>query len=144
MFLYYCWVQRYIICKYNLNNHKQRKFHPPQKNCSLLYTPTTCTKTIDHNLIWDDFEQFYALITFSQQVECRNPNIGFTIKSEIQGPMRVKMCLGLKHIFTNERKCKGWNLMTPKCTPTLGVALVWELWMFRILVGRANKHQIGP
>jgi hypothetical protein len=33
--------------------------------------------------------------------------------------------------------------MTPKCTPTLGVAFVWEFWMFTALVGKANKHQIG-
>ncbi len=30
--------------------------------------------------------------------------------------------------------------MTLKCTLTLGVALVWELRMFRALVGKANKH----
>jgi len=34
-----------------------------------LYTPTTCTKPIDHNLVWDEFEQFYALITSSQQLK---------------------------------------------------------------------------
>jgi hypothetical protein len=34
--------------------------------------------------------------------------------------------------------------MTLKCTPTLGVALVRESRMFKTLVGKANKHQIGP
>jgi hypothetical protein len=34
--------------------------------------------------------------------------------------------------------------MTPKCAPTLGVAFVRELRMFRALVGNTNKHQIGP
>ncbi len=68
---------------------------------------------------------------------------GFTTKSEVQRPMRARMCLGVKHIFTNEGKCKGWNPMSPKCTPTLEIALVRELQMFRALVGRVNKHQIG-
>jgi len=34
--------------------------------------------------------------------------------------------------------------MIPKCIPTLGVALMWELQMFRTLVGKAKKHHIGP
>jgi hypothetical protein len=54
------------------------------------------------------------------------------------------MCLGVKHILTNGGDCKGWSPMTPKCTPTLGIALVWELWMFKTLIRKANKHQIGP
>jgi hypothetical protein len=36
-----------------------------------------------------------------------NPNIGFATKNEVQGPMRAKMCLGAKHILTNEGECKG-------------------------------------
>jgi hypothetical protein len=36
-----------------------------------------------------------------------NPNIGFTTKSEVQGPMRSKICLGVKHTFTNGGECKG-------------------------------------
>jgi hypothetical protein len=54
------------------------------------------------------------------------------------------MCLGVKHTLTNGGECKGWNPTTPKCTPTLGVALVWELEMFKALVGKANKDQIRP
>ncbi len=34
--------------------------------------------------------------------------------------------------------------MIPKCTPTLGIVLVWELQMFKALVGKEKKHQIGP
>jgi hypothetical protein len=33
--------------------------------------------------------------------------------------------------------------MIPKCTPTLGVTLVQELRMFRALVEKEKKHQIG-
>jgi len=64
-FLYYCWLQSFIVCRYNLHSHKQRKFQPIQRNRNLLYTPTTCTKTINQNLIWDDFEQSYTLIIYS-------------------------------------------------------------------------------
>jgi hypothetical protein len=38
---------------------------------------------------------------------CRNLNIGFVTKCEMQAPMRPKMCLGVKHIFTNGGECKG-------------------------------------
>ncbi len=64
-FLYYFRVQSSILHKYNLGSHRGRFYLAP-RNHSLLYTPTTCTKTIDQDLDWDDFEQFYALITFSQ------------------------------------------------------------------------------
>jgi len=37
------------------------------------------------------------------------------------------MCYGVKHTLKNGGKCKEWSLMTPKCIPTLGIALVWEL-----------------
>jgi hypothetical protein len=56
LFLYYRWVQNSIIHIYNLNNHQQGRFHSPQRNYNLLYTPIGCTKTRDHNLVWDDFE----------------------------------------------------------------------------------------
>jgi hypothetical protein len=55
-----------------------------------------------------------------------------------------RMCLGVKHIFTNGGKCNKWNPMTPKCIPTLGVALVWDSQMFKALVKKARKHQIEP
>jgi hypothetical protein len=54
------------------------------------------------------------------------------------------MCLDAKHTFTNGGECKGQSPMTPKCIPILGVALVWELQMFRALVGKAKRHQIEP
>jgi hypothetical protein len=75
---------------------------------------------------------------------CCNRNIGFTTKCVVQRSMRPKVCVGVKHTLTNGGECKGWSPMTPKCTPTLEVALVRELWMFRTLVGKLNKHQIGP
>jgi hypothetical protein len=55
-FLYYCWVQSYVICKCNIGSHKRSKFYLAPKIHNLLYTPITCTKTTNQNLIWDDFE----------------------------------------------------------------------------------------
>ncbi len=78
------------------------------------------------------------------QSTCRNPNIGFVTKCEVQGPMKLKVCVGVKHTFTNGEECKGWSPTTPKCTLTLGVALLRKLQMFRTFFGKANKHQIGP
>jgi hypothetical protein len=66
------------------------------------------------------------------------------IKCEVQVPMRPKVCLGVKHILTSGGECKGWSPMTPKCTPTLGVALVWELWMFEALIRRQTSTKLGP
>jgi hypothetical protein len=53
------------------------------------------------------------------------------------------MCLGVKKTLTTGGECKGWNPMTPNCTFTLGVTLVQELRMFKALVGKVKKHQIG-
>ncbi len=49
------------------------------------------------------------------------------------------MCLGVKHTFTNGGEYKGWSPMTPKCIPTLGVALVQELRMFKTLSGKGKE-----
>ncbi len=38
---------------------------------------------------------------------CRNPNIGFATKCEVQGIMRLRVCLGVKHTFTNGGKVEG-------------------------------------
>ncbi len=42
-----------------------------------------------------------------QYPQCRNPNIEFATKCEVQGPMRPKVCGSVKHILTNGGKCKG-------------------------------------
>jgi hypothetical protein len=55
------------------------------------------------------------------------------------------MCLGVKHTFTNGGKCKRWSPMIPKCNShTLGITLMQEYWMFRTLVAKQKKNQIGP
>jgi hypothetical protein len=56
--------------------------------------------------------------------------------------MRLKMCLGVKH-FHEWGRIKEMELNDSKCIPTLGNALVRELRMFKALIGKAKKHQIG-
>jgi len=56
--------------------------------------------------------------------------------------MRLKMCLGVKHTFTNGGECKGWSPMTPKCTSTksyisVGVANVQSM-------ERQTSTKLGP
>jgi hypothetical protein len=55
-----------------------------------------------------------------------------------------KMCSDVKYILKNGGKCKRWSPMIPKWIPILGVALVRESQMFKALVEKENKHQIGP
>ncbi len=40
---------------------------------------------------------------------CRNLNIGFATKCEVQKPMWLKVCLSMKHTLTNGGECKGWK-----------------------------------
>jgi hypothetical protein len=49
----------------------------------------------------------YGLLLHSKHVLCRNPNIEFARKCEMQGPMRSRVCLGVKHTLTNGGECKG-------------------------------------
>jgi hypothetical protein len=51
-----------------------------------------------------------------------------------------KVCLDVKHTFTNGGEYKGWSPMTPKCIPILGIALVQELQMFKALVAKVKKY----
>jgi len=55
-----------------------------------------------------------------------------------------RMCSRVKHTFTSEGDYKRLNPMIPKCTPILGVALLQESRIFKALVEKTKKHQIGP
>jgi hypothetical protein len=61
-------VQRHVLPSYNTSNHKRGRFAQTLRNHNLVYTPIACTKTTNHNLVWRNFEQFYALITSSQEL----------------------------------------------------------------------------
>jgi hypothetical protein len=49
----------------------------------------------------------YSLQDLNGAQKCHNPNIGFVTKCEMQGPMRLRLCLGVKDILTNGGECKG-------------------------------------
>jgi hypothetical protein len=53
------------------------------------------------------------------------------------------MCSKVKHTLTSGGKYKKLSPMAPKYAPTLGVAFMQESQIFRTLVEKENKHQIG-
>jgi hypothetical protein len=58
---------------------------------------------------------------------CDNFNIGFMIKMwSARAHEAKRVCLGVKQTITNGEECKGWNLMTCKYIPFLGVIIVQE------------------
>jgi hypothetical protein len=44
---------------------------------------------------------------FTTLIICHNPNIGFTTKFKVQGPMTLRVCLSVKHTFTNGGRVQG-------------------------------------
>jgi hypothetical protein len=64
--------------------------------------------------------------------DCRNPSLGLTTKARgckvagQEGSLRV-----MPHAPKSVRECEGINLHTPKVTPTLGVGVLVDSWMFR-------------
>jgi hypothetical protein len=70
--------------------------------------------------------------------------LGLRLNVKYKGPLKPKTCLGVKHTLENG-ECRGWNPMTPKCIPTLGIMNVQNLgwkgkktpnWAPNILVER--------
>jgi len=57
------------VLNYDTSSHKRGKFVQAPRNLNLVYTPTTCIETIEQNQLWNDFEQFYALIISSQELQ---------------------------------------------------------------------------
>ncbi len=54
------------IPRYGIGSHKKGKLFQAPRSRNLLYTPTICTETTNQNLVWSNFEEFYALITSSK------------------------------------------------------------------------------
>jgi len=42
-FLYYLWIQSFIIFNYNICTHKKGRFLQAPRSCNLLYIPIACT-----------------------------------------------------------------------------------------------------
>jgi len=55
-----------------------------------------------------------------------------------------RVCLRMKHTLTSGGECKILNPMALKCTPTLRIIFVQKSQIFKALIERENKHQIGP
>ncbi len=55
-----------------------------------------------------------------------------------------RVCLRVKHTFTNGGECKRLSLMILKWIPTLGIALMRESQMFRTLIKKVKKYQMKP
>jgi hypothetical protein len=54
-------------------------------NQSLKFTPITYASTIDVNLVWDDFTNFYAIISYNETLESyaflKYPRLTYFLKS---------------------------------------------------------------
>jgi hypothetical protein len=61
---------------------------------------------------------------------------------EFKGPSGQECVFGCETHFHKWGKVQEMEPMTPKCTPILGIAFVWEFQMFKTLVEKENKHQI--
>jgi hypothetical protein len=48
-----------------------------------------------------------AIKSVTLELHCYNPNIGIVTKCEVPGPMRARVCLGVKHTLTNGGKMQG-------------------------------------
>ncbi len=56
-----------------------------------------------------------------------------------------RVCSSVKHTFINGGENKRWSPLTPKCTPTLEVALVWEFQMLKAFSWKCKKNvKLGP
>ncbi len=69
--------------------------------------------------------------------------LGLRLNVECEGPQGQEIVFGCETHFHKWGRVQRMKPMTPKCTPTFGVALVRESWMFIALVRKVNKHQIG-
>jgi len=87
---------------------------------------------------------FFQVQALATSLSYHNLNITFAIKCEVQGPMRTRMCLGVKKTFKSEGKCKGWNPMTPKCAPILGLHLCGSYECLESWLKRQINTKLSP
>ncbi len=75
---------------------------------------------------------------------CHNTNIGFAIKCEVQGTIRLKVCLGLKHTLTNGGTVEGMKPNDSQLHYHFGSCTRAGVVNVQSLVGKVKNHQIGP
>jgi hypothetical protein len=71
-----------------------------------------CRVLLATSITFDCFDILSNLIFYQSFENLKVVNIatltlGLRLKCEVQGPMKLKMCLGVKHTFTNGGECKG-------------------------------------
>jgi hypothetical protein len=110
----------------------QRKYQPLQiykwNSCSMLLK---VFGIISYKIIGAP----YALVV-SQWCEllcqCRNPRLGFVTKAracKVVGQEGSPIITS--HVLESVRECEKLNTCTPKWTPTLGVGVLVDFWIFR-------------
>jgi hypothetical protein len=63
---------------------------------------------------------------------CRNPSLGLATKARACEGASQKWSSGIiVHTPGSAGKCEGMNPHTPKWTPTLGVGILMDFWIFR-------------
>jgi hypothetical protein len=107
------------------------------KNFALVISSPWTTFTSKDGPTQIDWTRFKPLT--EQEKQCCNPNIGFVSKCKVQGHMKPREFVWKWNTFSQV----GDSAMISKCTPTLGVAFMWEFWIFKALVEKVNKNQIG-
>jgi hypothetical protein len=69
---------------------------------------------------------------FHLRVFCRNPSLGLTTKARGCKVVSQKRSPGvMSHAPGSARECEGIDLHTSKGTPTLGVGVSVDSWIFR-------------
>jgi len=73
------------------------------------------------------------IIQFWEPYElCRNPSLGLATKAKTcKGAGQTGSPWVTSHAPESVRKCDGMNPHTPKWTPTLGVGVPMDSWIFR-------------
>jgi hypothetical protein len=71
-----------------------------------------CRVILATSITFDCFDILSSLIFYQSFENLKVVNIatltlGLRLKCEMHEPMKLKMCLGVKHTFTNGGKCKG-------------------------------------
>jgi hypothetical protein len=78
------------------------------------------------------YSRWWDLFAFWSQAPCHNSNLGLMTKARgckvvgQEGSLVV-----MPHAPRSARECEGINLHIPKGTPTLGVGVHWDSWMFK-------------
>jgi len=90
--------------------------------CCMLINATT---TLSNLYFCDNYNSLFVLY------DCCNPNLGLVTKTRACKGASQKGNMGVtSHVPKSVGKCEGMNLHTPKWTPTLGIGVPMNSWIF--------------